>query len=391
MTTFDVKTYGAVGNGTTDDTSSIQNAINAAIANGGGTVYFPQGDYKTTSTLTLTSLEGVSLKGDNWNSAKIRSAANGDTVRVESGAGFELKNLGFHPLINKTSGAEINLKQGFSFVINGVNIFDSGPSSQPNVGIALNNYGTQFKYWIENTEVNGCREQAIVIGKSGGGLVQDVWLRNIIVARSGAEGLLMVNCSGIDCVNLESLNDTQGVATYPGNGQIVKSVKMTNAIFDTGSDSGFKMLTGGGSVYDCQFSNCWFSGNSNHGLWVAQGTGKIDGIIFTGSQFLNNKKHGAFVESGSGFQFVSCQFKWNSMTNNNQYYGLSIWDDVDDVVINSNLSGAYGEFAAQNAQRGGYRIGANCDRVVFTSNIAKGNASVPWDIYSTVLQNSNAS
>lgn len=47
--------FGAVGNGTTDDTS----AINAAIAsintgtNGGGTVFFPRGNYLTTSTIYL--------------------------------------------------------------------------------------------------------------------------------------------------------------------------------------------------------------------------------------------------------------------------------------------------------------------------------------------------
>ncbi len=42
---FDVRTYGAVGDGKTIDTPAINRAIDAAAAVGGGTVYFPAGVY----------------------------------------------------------------------------------------------------------------------------------------------------------------------------------------------------------------------------------------------------------------------------------------------------------------------------------------------------------
>ena len=42
---YDVRTYGATGNGTTVDTPAIHRAIEAAATSGGGTVHFPAGQY----------------------------------------------------------------------------------------------------------------------------------------------------------------------------------------------------------------------------------------------------------------------------------------------------------------------------------------------------------
>lgn len=51
--TVSVKDWGAVGNGTADDTTAIQNAIDSLTS--GGTVFFPEGTYKITSQLTISN------------------------------------------------------------------------------------------------------------------------------------------------------------------------------------------------------------------------------------------------------------------------------------------------------------------------------------------------
>jgi polygalacturonase len=53
--TFNVMSYGAVGNGTTEDTTAIQDAINAAGAAGGGTVLLPAGKTFLSNFLSVKS------------------------------------------------------------------------------------------------------------------------------------------------------------------------------------------------------------------------------------------------------------------------------------------------------------------------------------------------
>lgn len=52
---FNVKLFGAKGDGTTNDTRAIQGAINAADAAGGGEVFFPNGIYALTDTIVTAS------------------------------------------------------------------------------------------------------------------------------------------------------------------------------------------------------------------------------------------------------------------------------------------------------------------------------------------------
>lgn len=59
---YNVKDYGADGNGVSDDTAPIQAAVNAAFNAGGGVVYIPTGTYKLTAAITLKNR--VTVRGD---------------------------------------------------------------------------------------------------------------------------------------------------------------------------------------------------------------------------------------------------------------------------------------------------------------------------------------
>lgn len=65
---FNVRTYGATGNGTTDDSTAIQNAVNAWVAEmsstlRGATLLFPPGVYASSATIVATASSSVVIIG----------------------------------------------------------------------------------------------------------------------------------------------------------------------------------------------------------------------------------------------------------------------------------------------------------------------------------------
>lgn len=88
----DVRAYGATGDGTTDDTTALQAAINAANTAGGGVVYVPKGTY---ISLTLTLYANVWLRGDGLGASilKLKTGANADLLGSSSAANVHLSDL----------------------------------------------------------------------------------------------------------------------------------------------------------------------------------------------------------------------------------------------------------------------------------------------------------
>lgn len=104
---INVKDYGAVGDSTTDDTSAIQAAFNAAFGtsaapNGLSTalnkaVFFPAGSYLISSALTLTAVVSGHIYGAGRQNSiiKYNTGTNGNVINTNGFEYCRIENLGF--------------------------------------------------------------------------------------------------------------------------------------------------------------------------------------------------------------------------------------------------------------------------------------------------------
>lgn len=84
---FNVKDYGAKGDGSTDDTAAIRNTITAAQNAAGGTIFFPQGTYTVSSTRrvgTITSVSGTTFYDTSAASSDVGSYVLGQNIQVRT-------------------------------------------------------------------------------------------------------------------------------------------------------------------------------------------------------------------------------------------------------------------------------------------------------------------
>lgn len=114
--------YGAIGNGTADDTAAIQAAITACNAAGGGIVWFPEGTYRTTSALTLSDKVSLVGPGDGGAIITLDHATNhlittsGSTTRHQAIVGLYLTHT------QSCSGRILNVAASTELVVHGCTI-----------------------------------------------------------------------------------------------------------------------------------------------------------------------------------------------------------------------------------------------------------------------------
>ena len=120
--TFDITSFGAVGDSVTDDGPAMQSAVDAAAVDG-GIVHVPAGTYRVATGVTVPS--GVTLRGIGWRGSSSASTRKGSWILIDhtdfvpitlSGDGVGIERLAFvhnHPHIE----APFWLPGGFPYTI----------------------------------------------------------------------------------------------------------------------------------------------------------------------------------------------------------------------------------------------------------------------------------
>ncbi|OLP01721.1 hypothetical protein BVU76_13470 [Mycolicibacterium porcinum] len=114
MAVIDVTSHGATGDGTTDDHAAVMAAIGHAAESGGGTVFFPAGEYALSGSIG-NGADGFShiwLVGDGERAARLRVTTN---VTPISGRWIEsrLENLKIDADFQGSPGLDVDLDKSY--------------------------------------------------------------------------------------------------------------------------------------------------------------------------------------------------------------------------------------------------------------------------------------
>lgn len=261
---FNVREYGAVGDGVTDDTSAIQSAINDAQSYGKrGTIYFPRttngSNYRATG---LVAIAPITIIADNKDQIAIQSVNNSKAIFTA-----------------KFSKEIIGMK------ITGVKFYGTNTATEDCVVL----YNTAM-FEIEDSEFSFCRIGISLMGNSRAGRISDN-----VFGTGNKYGIKMTAGSGNNIISSNFIDENLDYGIYSNT---VKNI-ITGNLFqasDMNNNGGYHILL------DTSADNNMISGNSfiyeiGHDSVAYRDYGSDNSLI--GNHFGNGFSNEVIISSGA--------------------------------------------------------------------------------------------
>ena len=273
-----VKAFGAVGDGVTDDTAAIHSAINTLQQQNdyrGGVLYFPSGRYKCSSTLSFAAyaagqVHNIIVRGDGPQCTVLdfaAASAGSPGITFNGGAQFGIEDL----LLNGAPGSGIVIGNGNS--VGGTNACSL--------------------FSIRNIRVQNCGANGLHFINAYMGTVSDCWS-----VSNGGIGFLFAGYHTSMNVSRSYASANVGIG-WSLNGMTYSSFTACGADENTW---GYAMT----NMVGVAFNACGAESNQHEGWFLQTGTSSISGLP---SQ----------VTDIHGVTFTSCSSYFNSKA------GVNAW------------------------------------------------------------------
>ena len=373
-----VKDFGATGNGVTDDTASIQDAITAAA---GKALYFPGGTYIVTALTVTTEVE---LFGDGYSRSqlKLKNASNTVPLLINGASHFVMRDM-------SVDGNKAN-----------------NPTGTWCVQLSGTCTGPVFdRVFFVNAKTDGLGQ---------GGTVDHMIVRDCIAETCGNDGFSIATAtSSLITGNRSVLNGRFGIVVTANYNRVIGNtchgntstgIAFVGAQYCVAANNSCFSNTGHG----LQFNNCKYStqsGNVCHsnGISGLDMTLGCDSCVCTGNTSILNTVRGIEIDSGSFqcavignivttngevgisvYRSPSTLVEGNQVLNNGNSaspkYGIRLWDDVGTLpsstcVVTGNYCGD--NRGASATQTHGLGMDANTAGTVISQNNFANNVTAP--------------
>ncbi|MCR6701373.1 MAG: glycoside hydrolase family 55 protein [Dokdonella sp.] len=284
---INVKSFGAVGTGATDDTNAFQCAVNAAAAAGGGVILVPAGNYLIAGTILINS-HGITIQGMGSHASVLLVPASTtvDTIRFTYSLSGAVKNL----TIN-SAGAPATAGRAIHCYYSDVLIENLWIKDQF-VSIEINGKGGRV------TILGGYYNPAplgtaVLVGGDPSLLPApgEVHIINLVVdpgdvTPQPAYGLRLRSTEGIWVTDCDFIRCNVGLQIDPPSGRHVVHGFFSGTAWDTSATRCIVIQPHSGAVvFGMHFSNCWSATSTYDNCAIG---GDVNGVQFTGHRFLNS-------------------------------------------------------------------------------------------------------
>lgn len=287
-----VKDFGAKGDGVTDDTTAIQNAIDSIYEGSsfydsskqGGTVYLPSGTYKVTS-LKIKSF--ITLKGENRLSTILSPSVEGDyIIDVDVSTGntrpvqIRVCNLG---IVGGTKN--IGSLEAERYSIGGINLTKTMMCS------------------LNNVIISNIGKEAINLTDA-----YDVYIDDVEVLFCGSCDTSVETLKINEEANAIHITNSRFESTEPiilnGEERLPREIYFNNTKFE---DVNIEIL----KVAQLSVNNCTFTKNDNEGTVKIYSSKEKRGLKFNNCNFITPTAHeGLAIKSEGGYDLTvnNCSF-----------------------------------------------------------------------------------
>ncbi len=374
-TTKDPRDFGAMVDGSTDDTAAWNLAAAAIQAAGGGAIIVPAGFSRVDGPINYTG-EGLAIIGSGYNSTIFKTGTTGNWLNV---SGNKVTLAGF--LLDAPNNASAGTI--FSIATNGGNVTITEVAVDGGYDVLTLGVGAQL--YISDSTFNNFTHNGIRPGPLWGGLTVianvnmnvdgQVNTGSCLYLESG-DTFSLVNINAASCnapIRLEPQTPSPGVSSG-----VLVNVFAVNVFADgVGRTSGSAGWTMNGSAPGVELrrirvNNSWAGVNIGNGFQLVT----VDDVSIANSISINNGGHGIYMTAGNtNVNITGNTITGNSIIAPNTNSGVYIEDfGASDFIINNNLIKPTAG-AANNQQYGINIVGPNSDRYSITGNDLAGNAT----------------